>query len=200
MAKLIIGLAINTGSGAAELGRMRVSNFLFEQHHPKKHLIKTNLKGSWYWGVRRKQHSHSEAFLWDWVANLVREQIEICKEHNWEYLFSSNGEPMYRCNETYGELGLELPNTTKPESRFNTPYRNAVDFAFKHKAITRTLSLGKLRKTYSQYLSDLEHEDLATLLLSHDAPDEELPNYVMRPYRRLHEAINEHCDHWNLTK
>jgi len=200
LTKLIIAVGLNTGSGAAELGRMRVEHFLLDQPHPHARLIKFNEKASWFIGIRQKQFSHSEALLWPWVASLVKQQIKTCKENGWPFLFTDNGEPLYRDNDMYEELGLPNPDSSKPESRFGTRYRNAVNRAFKKKLITRKLSLGKLRKTLSNYLASVEHEDLASLLLSHGTQDDQLANYANRPYRRMHEAIAKTEEYWNLEK
>lgn len=194
-AKLIIALGLNTGSGAAELGRMRVDQFVFDKPHPYAKLIKCELVGSWYIGTRQKQFTHSEAFLWPWVAELVKRQVEICKKSEWPYLFTQNGEPMYLDNEMYSEVGLPEPNTSKPESRFITCYTNAITAT----NLSRKLSLGKLRKTLSNYLTMEAHEDLASLLLSHKTKDDLLGNYANRPFGRLHKAIHEAEEYWNLT-
>lgn len=194
-ARLIIALGLNTGSGAAELGRMRVDQFVFDKPHPYAKLIKCDLVGAWYIGTRLKQFTHSEAYLWPWVAEIVKRQVEICKKSNWPYLFTQNGEPMYLDNEMYTEVGLPKPDTSKPESRFIKCYSNAIAAS----QINRKLSLGKLRKTLSNYLTMEAHEDLASLLLSHKTKDDLLGNYANRPYGRLHKAIHEAEEIWNLT-
>jgi len=200
LTQLIIAVGLNTGSGAAELGRMRVNQFLLDQPHPHARLIKVDQKASWFIGIREKQFSHAEAILWPWVAALVKQQIEKCKHNGWVFLFTDNGEPLYRDNEMYEELDLTKPDSSKPESRFVTRYRNAVNYASKKKLITRKLSIGKLRKTLSNYLASEEHEDLASLLLSHGTQDDQLANYANRPYRRMHEAKANAEEYWNLER
>ena len=102
---------------------------------------------------------------------------------------------MYLDNEMYTEVGLPKPDTSKPESRFITSYSNALNSC----QAKRKLSLGKLRKTLSNYLTMEAHEDLASLLLSHKTKDDLLGNYSNRPYGRLHKAINTAEEQWNLT-
>lgn len=189
MTKLILGLGLNACSGAAELGRIRVDDFHFGKIHPKAKIIGFTDKQDWLITVRRKSFTHSEALLWPWVSDLVKRQIEICRQNAWPYLFTEDGEPMYRDNEIYDELGLVLPNTTKPEARFVGRYNNAVDRALADKQIGRKLSIGKLRKTFSNYLALNNHGDLASLALAHKTDEDNLLKcYANKPYARLFRA------------
>ena len=201
LTQLIIGLGLNTCSGPAELGRIRVDDFLFDQQHPKAKLVGFDATASWMIGTRRKTHTHSEALLWDWVAELVKRQIEICEANRWPYLFTDNGEPMYRDNDIYAEVKLPLPNTTKPESRFGRRYNNAVDLAYRQKRIDRKLSVAKLRKSFANYLTQNAHSDLGTLALSHQTSDDPLlKHYSNKPYGRLFRETMAAADDWDLTK
>ena len=137
--------------------------------------------------------------LWPWVAGLVREQIETCKAVGMPYLFFDDGTPLYKDNEIYEELGLEKPNTTKPESRFVTRYTNAVELAFNEGRIKSQLSLGKLRKTFSDYLTAEDHEDLGSLALAHKTDsDKLLKHYANKPYARLFKATVAAENEWRL--
>ncbi|MFO0942064.1 MAG: hypothetical protein U0930_15100 [Pirellulales bacterium] len=200
MAKLIIALGLNCCAGAAELGRFKVSDFHFETVHPYHEVVDFHQKQSWLISSRKKTQAHSESLLWDWVVPLVKEQVQLCKRKGWIYLFTENGEPLYRDNAIYRELGLPEPNTTKPESRFTKRFNNAVEKAFKDSRITRQLSLGKLRKTFSNFLTMKAHADLGTLALSHvsDA-DEQLKHYANKPYARLFQVTLEYQDYWRLS-
>ena len=200
LTKLLIGLGLNTGSGPAELGRMKVEHFLFDQPHPYAKVINCQLVGSWFIGYRFKGHTHSEAFLWSWVADLVKAQVNECRKMGWRFLFTENGEPLYLHNDIYKEVGLKLPSTEKPESRFITRYGNAIEFATNQGLVSRSLSIGKLRKTLSNYLAREAHEDLAQLLLSHRTKDDLLKHYANRPYGRLHNNIFESENFWKLPK
>jgi integrase len=200
LTKLLIGLGLNTGSGPAELGRMRLEHFVFDKPHPYAKTINCQLVGSWFIGHRIKGYTHSEAYLWSWVADLVKAQVSHCKELGWKFLFTENGEPLYLDNDIYKELGLNLPSTEKPESRFITRYENAIEYATKQGQVSRSLSIGKLRKTLSNYLAREAHEDLAQLLLSHKTKDDLLKHYANRPYGRLHKSIFESESHWRLPK
>ena len=82
-------------------------------------------------------------------------------------MFTDDGEPLYRDNDMFSELGLHPPITTKPEARFVGRYNRAVDLAIKHGRIEKRRSIGKIRKTYSNYLVKKKAKDLATLALAH---------------------------------
>jgi hypothetical protein len=183
LTKLMIALGLNASSGAAELGRLKVTDFSFNSEHPKSKVIKFAGKQNWLITTRRKTYCHSERLLWSWVADLVKNQIAICKKNNWIYLFTEKGQPLYRDNEIYEELGLDLPNTTKPESRFVGRFQ---------KANHTNLSFGKLRKTFPNWLRMENHGELATLALSHGTNEDKLlANYTNEPYARLFQATLE---------
>ena len=200
LTRLIIGLGLNACSGAAELGRIRVDDFLFDQQHPEHEIIEYDGVHDWLRTTRRKRYTHSEALLWPWVADLVKEQIAICNKHGWPYLFTDDAEPMYRDNDLYMEVGLEPPNTTKPESRFVGRYDRAVGLALKQGRIEKKRSLGKIRKTFSNYLVKKKAKDLATLALAHGTyeDDDLLKLYSDAPYARLFEATVEAEAEWRL--
>lgn len=199
MTKLILGLGLNACSGPAELGRIRVEDFHLGKVHPKARIIGFKDKQDWLITVRRKSFTHSEAMLWPWVSNLVQRQIEICRMNGWPYLFTEDGEPMYRDNAMYEELGLPLPNTTKPESRFVGRYNNSVGRALEDKRIDRKLSIGKLRKTFSNYLALQNHGDLASLALAHKTDEDNLLKcYANKPYARLFRATISAQKEWWL--
>lgn len=200
MTQLIIGLGLNACSGAAELGRIQVDDFLFNQRHPEHEVIEYDGVHDWLRTTRRKRYTHSEALLWPWVADLVKEQIDICNKHGWPYLFTDEDEPLYRDNDMYVELGLEPPNTKKPEARFVGRYNRAVELALRQGRIEKRRSLGKIRKTFSNYLVKKKAKDLATLALAHGTyeDDDLLKLYSDGPYARLFVATVEAEDHWRL--
>jgi hypothetical protein len=199
--QLIIGLGLNACSGAAELGRIKTEDFHFNQQHPHAKLIRYDGVHDWLITTRRKAYTHGEALLWPWVAELVKQQIDACQANGWTYLFTEDGEPLYRDNEIYAELGLPLPNTTKPESRFIKRFTNAVDLAVKQKRITKSRSLGKLRKTFSNFLTLENHADLASLALAHTTEsDELLKHYANKPYARLFRETVNHAKEWQLPE
>jgi hypothetical protein len=201
LTQLIIGLGLNACSGAAELGRIKVKDVHFNQQHPHAKLIRYDGVHDWLITTRRKAYTHSEALLWSWVAELVKQQTEVCRANDWPYLFTEDGEPLYRDNAIYAELGLPLPNTTKPESRFIRRFTNAVDMALKQKRITKKRSLGKLRKTFSNFLTLENHADLASLALAHTTEsDELLKHYANKPYARLFRETAKHAKEWQLPK
>lgn len=151
LTQLIIGLGLNACSGAAELGRIKVEDFHFNQQHPHAKLIRYDGVHDWLITTRRKAYTHSEALLWPWVAELVQQQIEVCQANDWPYLFTEDGEPLYRDNEIYVELGLPLPNTTKPESRFIRRFTNAVDLALKQSGLPKAEALESSEKLFQTF-------------------------------------------------
>lgn len=201
MARLIVGLGLNACSGAAKLGRIRVEDFHFDQQHPQHKTIRYEGVHDWLITTRRKAYTHSEALLWPWVSDLVKQQIAVCEPNGWEYLFTEHGEPMYRDNDIYEELGLPLPDTTKPESRFVKRYGKAVRLAHRTGRIPTKRSLGKLRKSFSNYLTIEAHGDLASLELSHQTDEDQLlKHYANKPYARLFKETVSAEDEWCLTK
>ena len=112
MTKLMVAMSINSCGGAAELGRLRVTDFLFNCKHPEAELIGFHEKANWLITTRFKKETHSAALLWPWVAELVKEQIKICEANGWKFLFSDkNGMPLYKCDLIYQELGLPARKT-----------------------------------------------------------------------------------------
>lgn len=201
LAKLIVGLGLNACSGAAELGRIRVDDFLFGCKHPYHEIIRYDGEHDWLITTRRKAYTHSEALLWPWVVELVKTQIDVCKANGWDYLFTENGEPLYLDDEIYEELSLALPRTEKPEQRFVKRYDRAVGVAFRQKRIRKKRSLGKLRKTFSNYLTMKKHADLASLALAHQTDeDQQLKHYANKPYARLFKATLKAGKEWDLTR
>jgi len=109
LSRLIIGLSLNAYSGAAELGRIRVDDFHLGCKHPHGKTIRNEGVHNWLITTRRKAYTHSEGLLWPWVADLVKQQMGVCQDNGWEYLFTEDGEPLYRDNDT--KLS-EAPRTT----------------------------------------------------------------------------------------
>ena len=196
LTKLMIALAVNTCSGPAELGRMRVSDFKFNSEHPYATVIGFKKKANWFSAIRMKTDAVSGMLLWPWVAKLVKKQQKVCKKNGWEFLFTGDdGKPLYKCDLIYRELGLDEPKTTKPESAFVSRFRKPKD------KIKSSKSIGKLRKTFSDYLRKEQDGEIASLALSHltDA-DNLLANYTNKPYARLFKATLKFQEVWDLTK
>lgn len=97
----------------------------------------------------------------------------MCKANDWHYLFTENREPLYLDDDIFEELSLALPKTEKPEQRFVKRYERAVSLALKQNRIRKKRSLGRLRKTFSNYLAMKKHADLASLALAHQTDEDQ---------------------------
>lgn len=191
LTRLILALGINCCSGPAELGRMTIQDFRFDEPHPFSSTIKFDGKHSFMRNTRRKTFTHHEALLWPWVVELVKEQISVCKANAWKYLFTDGGKPLYRCNEVYEDVGLPLPNTSKPESRFTGRWEKTKS----------EKSVGKIRKTFSNYLRQVNSSDVATLALAHKTDEDSmLKHYSNKPFARLFQATVDAQDYWDLPR
>ena len=61
--------------------------------------------------------------------------------------------------------------------------------------------LGKLRKTFSNFLALKDHADLASLALAHTTEsDELLKHYANKPYARLFRQTVKHAKEWQLPE
>ncbi|MHB8861744.1 MAG: hypothetical protein ACYC6N_05020 [Pirellulaceae bacterium] len=60
-----------------------VEDFHFNQQHPHAKLIRYDGIHDWLITTRRKAYTHSEALLWPWVAEIVKQQIAVCKANGW---------------------------------------------------------------------------------------------------------------------
>jgi hypothetical protein len=189
--RLILHLGVNCAMGAAELGRLRMSDFLL--FHKHEHASRLNFSSteadSFLRTLRPKTTVFGEWLMWSETVQMVQWGIARRKkitdfDSDAVLLASESGAPWY--NE----------GSKNPQARFTNVWNDLIGRVRKEKEHEgfRRLPLGTLRDTLPDIIRHRYGDELASLCVAHGnafAGDSLLDCYTNRPFGRLHKAIRE---------
>jgi hypothetical protein len=176
--RLALYLGLNCAMGAAELGRLLVSDFYLGEAHPypQKLRIESTAADNYLRYFRPKIEVFGEWSLWPETVELVTWAIARAKNIGSELIFCrETGRPLY--DET----------TKKPDAGF----ANLWSDCRKRSGIKLKLPFGSLRDTLPDYLRAEHDSELASLCLTHGTPgvDQLIDCYSNKPWGCFHEAL-----------
>lgn len=189
--RLMLYLGLNCAMGAAEMGRLRTTDIIFERKHEHADRLHfDSLKGdSFIRYLRPKTLVFGEWLLWEETAEMVKWGSHRAGKIGSEVIFcSDNGPPWY--NDA---------SCKNPQSRFSNAWKRLIARVQKSKPDFRRLPFGTLRDTLPDLLRHKYDNDVASLALAHGTPsngDSLLDCYGNKPFGRLHTAIREMRQHF----
>jgi hypothetical protein len=181
MGKFALVLGLNCAMGAAELGRLTISDFLLNYEHEYQRMLKfkSTKEDSFCRFFRPKSKIFGEWLLWQETVNWVRWGISRSQQIGTELLFvDEEGRSWYR---------EESPN---PQYVFANMWTNVTE---KLKDFSK-YPFGSIRDTLPDELRQTIGDELASLCLSHGkrtGADKLIDCYSNRPFGRLHRAIRK---------
>jgi hypothetical protein len=183
--RLLLYLGLNCAMGAAELGRLVESDFIFRQSHQytdRLHFHSTP-EDSFARFLRPKTHVFGEWLLWDETVQMVEWGLRAARRLKSDILFvSDRGRPLYR------------ERTQNPHSKFSNVWNSLIRRVQKSDPGFRRLPVGTLRDTLPDLLRHRYSDEIASLSLAHGSPfhgDSLLECYGNKPFGRLHTALRE---------
>jgi hypothetical protein len=180
MGKMALAIGLNCAMGAAELGRLAISDFLLDHEHEYQKMLKfrSTTKDSFCRFFRPKSKVFGEWLLWPETAGWVRWGVRRARVIGIDLLFAD-------------EQGVEWYRESAPNPQYV--------FAGMWTSCTEKLDLpkypfGSIRDTMPDELRQTVGDELASLCLSHGkraAADKLIDCYSNRPFGRLHRAIRK---------
>jgi integrase len=181
MGKLALALGLNCAMGAAELGRLTESDFLFEYKHEftEKLCFESTAKDSFCRFLRPKSKIFGEWILWPETVRLVRYGIERAKQIGTDLLF-------------VGEDGQSWYKVTAPNPQY--VFANMWTSIIEKLPDMPKYPFGSLRDTLPDRFRQTKGvgDEIASICLAHGkkmAKDKLIDCYGNRPFGRLHDAI-----------
>ena len=178
--RMLIGLAVNTGFGAGEVGCLLTKNIHLYSAHPyadKLGIVSTDAD-SWVVGPRpSKTTVYSEHLLWSEVAAAVQPYMD-----GREVLpINRVGKPWYR------------PDSKNAQSGFGNWWSRIINNVVKDNPNFPKLPFGSLRDVLPNILRQKYGEEIASLCLHHvkSGQDDLINSYANKPYARLFSATRE---------
>ncbi|HEX4129571.1 MAG TPA: hypothetical protein VHZ24_05975 [Pirellulales bacterium] len=181
--RLCIYVGLNCGMGAAELGRVLISDILLshEHEHGKRLRIETNTNDNWIRMNRPKTDVFGEWRLWPETVVMLQWAIKRAHRLGTDLVFvKRNGEPIF------DEI------SDKPEYGFTNLWTGLLRRVRRHDEGFGKLPFGTLRDTLPDYLRAEFGEEMASMCLAHGRPvnaDTLLDCYANRPFGRFHQVL-----------
>jgi hypothetical protein len=193
--RLVLYVGVNFAMGAAELGRLRVNNFLLlhkHEHAGRLNFISTETD-SFVRTLRPKTTVFGEWLLWPETVQMVQWGIARRKT-----VTGFGPDALIFVSESGGSWYSE--GSKNPQVRFTKVWNDLIKRVRKEKEHEefRRLPLGTLRDTLPDIIRHRYGDDLASLCVAHGnafAGDSLLDCYTNRPFGRLHTAIRELHQH-----
>jgi integrase len=180
--RLALYLGLNCAMGAAELGRLTISDFVLKSKHDFSDQlgIASTDDDSWLRYFRPKTDVFGEWSLWPETVELVQWAITRAKKIGSDIIFCrETGTPLYDESTPNPQQGFaNLWNRVKAQADFKAD---------------QSLPFGSLRDTLPDYLRQKYSSEIASLCLTHGAPgaDQLIDCYANKPWAQLHKAIQE---------
>jgi integrase len=177
--RLTLYVALNCAMGAAELGRLRVSNVLFDhEHEHAKHVgFESTPNDSWVRTRRPMTDVFGEWRLWPETTAILRWGVERARRLGTEHVFvNEKGRPMW--NE----------NSDNPSIRLSCLWSRLIQRVRKAEPDFPAFSLGSLRNVLPTYLLIEFGDEIAAICLTHSRL-RHADHHTCRPFGRFHEAM-----------
>jgi integrase len=176
MQRLMLCLAMNCGMGAAEMGRLDRSDFIFDDSDE---FVIDLLSGE---GLLRfvspKTGAHSEWLLWPETVVAAKWAIARASERGSEVIFASDdGKTMWR------------DQTANPSCVFRYQWRQLLDSVEDHGV--PSLPLGTIRKQMAERLRREHGDHITPMFLGHVPTGVRDTHHLVRSFRPLHEALRQ---------
>lgn len=194
--RLLLYLGLNCAMGAAELGRLRLCDFiLFHKHeHASRLDFSSSEADSFLRCLRAKTTVFGEWLLWPETVQMVEWGIARRKKIRGSgpdafLIVSESGAPWYS------------EGSKNPQVRFTNVWNDLIRRVRKekeHKSFRR-LPFGTLRDTLPDIIRHRFGDELASLCVAHGNAfrgDSLLDCYTNKPFGRLHKAIRELHEHF----
>ncbi len=188
--RLALYVGLNCAMGAAELGRLVVSDCLLHRAHPHAARLGFESTGddSFLRYFRPKTEVFGEWLLWPETTEMVRWGVERAGRMGVDLLFTwDTGEPIY---------DEALKN---PQAGFANIWTRLLERVRKSHPAFPELPFGTLRDTLPDLLRRDYSDDLASLCLAHGTPskaDSLLECYSNKPFGRFHQALRQVREHF----
>lgn len=174
--RLMLCLALNCGMGAAEMGRLKREDFIFDSSD--EFVFDVSPGEAMVRFVRPTTGAYYEWLLWPETVEAVKWAIARAGELGSELIFvSDDGRPM------------RMRQTANPSCAFRRQWRQLLDSVEKHGV--PSLSLGTLRKQMAEQLRRERGNDISRLFLGHVPTAGDQLLWMQRPFRQLHEALRQ---------
>lgn len=190
--RLLLYIGLNCAMGAAELGRLQVSDFLLLHKHDFADRLNFNSSenDSFVRTLRPKTRVFGEWLLWPETVEMVRWGIARREKivgfgTSALLITSERGSPWY--NEVASK---------NPQAKFASVWDDLLRRVRKNKehADFQRLPFGTLRDTLPDVIRHRYSDELASLCVAHGSTfrgDKLLDCYTNKPFGRLHQAIRE---------
>lgn len=184
--RLFLYVALNCGMGAAELGRLRMKDFLLQHRHEFADRLgfHSTEADSFIRFLRPKTGVFGEWFLWPETVEMVRWGFVRSQEVGSEVLFvSEKGCPWY--NERASR---------NPQAKFTNVLNNLIRRIQKSDSTFRRLAFGTLRDTLPNMLRQNHSSEMASICLAHGSTykgDKLIDCYTDKPFGRFHDLMRE---------
>lgn len=176
MQRLMLCLAMNCGMGAAEMGRLELSDFIFD--NGDEFVIDMLTSEGMLRFVRPTTGAYSEWLLWPETVEAAKWAIARASERGSELIFvSDDGNPMWR------------DQTTNPSCVFRRHWHQLLN-SVEDQGVP-SLPLGTIRKQMAEQLRRERGNDISRLFLGHVPTAGDQLLWMQRPYRQLHEALRQ---------
>ena len=184
--RLLLYVALNCGMGAAELGRLRVHDFLLHHRHEFAERLgfDSTEADSFIRFLRPKTGVFGEWLLWPETVEMVRWGFARSEEIGSELLFvSTEGSPWYNDRAK-----------RNPQAKFANVFNALIRRIQKSDSTFRRLAFGTLRDTLPNMLRRNHSSEMASICLAHGSTyksDKLLDCYTDKPFGRFHELMRE---------
>lgn len=176
MQRLMLCLAMNCGLGAADMGRLKLSDFQFGDNDDLSTKLEAN-EGMLRF-VRPKTDVYCEWLLWPETVEVAKWAIARAEELGAELVFvSDKGTPIWSSG------------SRNPASAFRNRWNQLLDFVDDY-PVPR-LPFGTLRKQMADLLHREQGSDVAETFLGHASVVANRFCCFDRRFRHLHEALRE---------
>jgi len=179
--KMALALGLNLAMGAAEVGRLRISDFLLNHEHEYQRKLKfeSTKEDSFCRMFRPKNKVFCEMLLWPEVVPWVRWGIDRAKRLKTDVIFCNDkGDPLY------------VEDAANPQYQFANMWSDVIE-KLANEDFPK-LPFGSLRDTLPDELQQVYTDEIASLSLAHGkriGADTLLDCYANRPFGKLHKAI-----------
>ena len=184
--RLFLYVALNCGMGAAELGRLRLNDFRFDQKHEFAEQLgfHSTEEDSFIRFLRPKTSVFGEWLLWAETVEMVRWGFARAEEIGHDLLFiSEEGRPWYN----------ERANRN-PQAKFTNVLNTLIRRVKKSDPDFRRLAFGTLRDTLPNLLRRNYSSEMASICLAHGSTykgDSLLDCYTDKPFGRFHGMMRD---------
>lgn len=184
--RLLLYVALNCGMGAAELGRLRLEDFLLdhEHEHARRLGFTSTETDSFIRFLRPKTGVFGEWLLWPETIVMVRWGFARSSRFESELLFvSEKGNPWYK------ERAKR-----NPQAKFTNVFTALIRRIQKSQPSFRKLAFGTLRDTLPNMLRLSHSSEMASICLAHGSTfkgDKLIDCYTNKPFGRFHDLMRE---------